>query len=436
MKKVLQDVVSSPKSIRNIPSRNTRESEVSPKEPDFVETFKISREEQPQERRPIFEPEPPRKISKMLLWGIGVVCVGFVFYLGTAFLAKATLTITPKATLYETSSIELAAKKSAKTADVSFEVLSVDEEVYAEAVSTGEKFVQTKATGKITIYNELATDQPLVKSTRFETAKGLIYRIPATITVPKKTASGPGSITVSVTADQIGGEYNIGATDFTIPGFKTDAERYAKVYGKSTAAMTGGANETQKTASKADTDKARAAVKQNLQARLTEKALKSVPEGYVLYEKLGTIIYSDIPNKTGTDNSKVLVGQKGTYKAVILNSKDLTTALAKKLGNTSAGTIQIPGIEKLQVSILETGNFWEKENLSLLVKGNVRILSTYSEQQIKEAIKGRSANELSDILTNFPEIQKVTSAISPAWKLSFPKDADRITIVNNIPKLD
>ena len=49
----------------------------------------------------------------------------------------------------------------------------------------------------------------------------------------------PGSTETAVSADEAGKEYNIGKTDFTIPGFKGDA-RYSKFYARSKTDMEGG----------------------------------------------------------------------------------------------------------------------------------------------------------------------------------------------------
>ena len=86
--------------------------------------------------------------------------------------------------------------------------------------------------------------QRLITRTRFQSPEGLIYRIAESAVVPGKTTKNgvdtPGSIEVTVFADEAGDKYNIKKTDFTIPGFKSDASRFKNIYARSSTDMTGG----------------------------------------------------------------------------------------------------------------------------------------------------------------------------------------------------
>ena len=81
-----------------------------------------------------------------------------------------------------------------------------------------------KKRGAITVYNELSTDQPLIATTRFESADRHIFHTLTSIVVPAgKISSGkfvPGSKEVQLIADKAGSEYNVPAGPFTIPAFK------------------------------------------------------------------------------------------------------------------------------------------------------------------------------------------------------------------------
>ena len=94
------------------------------------------------------------------------------------------------------------------------------------------------------IYNKYSAEaQIFVKDTRFETPEGKIYRIDRAVTVPGMKNSGgqtvAGSVEATVYADKSGSEYNIGFSDFTIPGLKGGL-KYEKFYARSKTPMTGG----------------------------------------------------------------------------------------------------------------------------------------------------------------------------------------------------
>lgn len=105
----------------------------------------------------------------------------------------------------------------------------------------------TKASGTITAFNEYGSEsQLLIASTRFLSSNGKIFRTTKDIYIPGANIIDdeiiPSSIDVEVMADYWGSEYNIGPSDFTIPGFKGTV-KYVSLYGKSDTAMSGGSNE-------------------------------------------------------------------------------------------------------------------------------------------------------------------------------------------------
>ena len=105
----------------------------------------------------------------------------------------------------------------------------------------------TKASGTITAFNEYGSEpQLLVASTRFLSSNGKIFRTTKDVYIPGANIIDdeiiPSSIDVEVVANYLGAEYNIGQSDFTIPGFKGTV-KYAGFYGKSDTAMSGGSME-------------------------------------------------------------------------------------------------------------------------------------------------------------------------------------------------
>lgn len=93
--------------------------------------------------------------------------------------------------------------------------------------------VEDRATGRVSIYNEMSSAQPLVATTRFLTQDGILFRLKNGVTVPTK-----GSIEAEVYADQKGASGNIQPTTFTIPGLSEAKQKL--VYAKSTEPFTGG----------------------------------------------------------------------------------------------------------------------------------------------------------------------------------------------------
>jgi len=120
----------------------------------------------------------------------------------------------------------------------------------------------------------------LVKTTRFVSEDGKLFRTIKTITVPgAKIEEGeiiPSSIDVEVIAAEPGKEYNIGPSSFTIPGFKGTA-KYAGFYGRSKEAMSGGVVGKVKVVSAEDIQGATDILVAELQETVKNELDKKVP---------------------------------------------------------------------------------------------------------------------------------------------------------------
>ena len=171
-----------------------------------------------------YTPEEGGGLVRWWPWLLGTVVIIVAGVLLLNYFAGATVTIVPK---HETTTMDerFTAIKNATGADLPYAIMSTTTSLSIEVPATGEKTVTTKASGKIVVYNEQTVAQRLIKNTRFESPTGKIYRINDSITVPKASISGgkttPGSLEVTVYADEAGPEYNIAPTDFTLPGLKS-----------------------------------------------------------------------------------------------------------------------------------------------------------------------------------------------------------------------
>lgn len=102
-----------------------------------------------------------------------------------------------------------------------------------------------KATGKITIYNNLdpASSFSLKSGTHFLSDSGKYFVTLAKVTIPAASHIAgklvPGSVEVSVQAEQSGSDYNVAASKFSVPKL-SGTSYYYNIYAESKAAMLGG----------------------------------------------------------------------------------------------------------------------------------------------------------------------------------------------------
>ena len=255
--------------------------------------------------------------KKMIMAILLIVIVIALFISFTA--SSVIVNIVPRQLEQRTDSSFIAVSDN-ETGGVPFDIIMLDKTEVKEVEAIGEEQVMEKARGEIIIFNDYGSkSQRLIKNTRFETPEGLIYRIQNSVVVPgqKKDSSGktiPGSLEVTVYADQPGEKYNIGLKDFTIPGFE-GTERFNSFYARSKTAMKGGFEGIKKIASDEDIKSIQTQLSIELIAKLIEEVKTQVPEGFVLYEdaifsEAEFIGIKDIENGIGVE-------EKATVYAII-----------------------------------------------------------------------------------------------------------------------
>jgi hypothetical protein len=361
-----------------------------------------------------------------------LVIAVFIVSMMTVF-ASATIYITPKSQDVKVD-MKISATREAEAGSVRYEVIKLSKSDTVSVPATGEEAAEIKASGKIVIYNNFSTEpQRLIVRTRFESPDGLIYRIPESVVVPGKSVKNgvesPGSIEVTVFADEAGEKYNIKKSDFTIPGFKTDAVRYKALYARSSTEMTGGFIGKRKTVAQADKDAAFKNIDSGLQADLQKDLASKVPEGLSLLPNSITYKSSELPIKEET--SSVIIGEEVTAYGILLNTQDLsdqiTTEYISKLPEWTNIKPVIKDFSLLNVSgipdSLETNN-----KIDLQIAGTAKVWADINTNIISQKLLGAPKKDVAKLIDEFAGISSITSTIRPIWKQSFPKDSFKIHV--------
>lgn len=443
-KKIIQDVVpSSSRSIRNIPvtrnheARESRshthtnahahthqshhEETVEDVEVPDVKTLKEVREEfRAYEKK-------PRNYLKLIITGIVGVCIVAGLFVANA-LHKAVIEVTPL-TADQKVDMNINLKKVSSQTDLSFDIISLQKEGSSVVKSTGKQQVDKKATGTIVIYNNFSnTAQRLLKTTRFETPEGLVYRINESVTVPGKKGTVPGSIEAVVFADDVGEKYNIGLSDFTLPGFKKSQKQYEGFFARSKTPMSGGYSGIMKIVSDTDKTAAQEAIRKQLLADLLKDAQLKVPEGYILYPELYSIIYTPLTQEN-LDNDQVRIKESASFSGVIIKKSDFASYLARlTIKEYVNEPISIKNISEL--SALPANNNFKLTSDSITIKlgGDAHFVWGVDEMALKQALLGKNRSDFFLVQKSFPTMKKGSVSMYPFWKSVFPSKVEKITI--------
>jgi len=371
------------------------------------------------------------KIRRSILWALVVVCLGVLIYVVSSLFTGATITVQPRTQKIPVNITLLASKSdSVKGAELQYQMVTLSDQSQKEVLAQGTRIEEKKASGQIVIYNnDSTTAQRLIRNTRFQTSEGLIYRISEPVSIPGKNGSVPGSIEVTVYADTAGAEYNIGLTDFTIPGFKTSPTKYKNIYARSKTTMIGGSKGLVRVVKPEDEKVARDTMIADLKTRLIASAKAQTPEGQVFFDRATLFTVEQLPNQN-KDTETVVLTQKVALTGLVLDRKALAGAIAvKQLNGYDEKPIDLSTIDGLEVvpQNVSIGVF-DRDPVKLAISGTASFVWLYDTKKITDALLSQETDLFREIMTDFPEVTAVKAVVRPFWRSTFPDEIARILI--------
>lgn len=437
-KNFFQDVVPPDRrSIRNVPIMGSRRRREAPSYDEQAKREEIqpSTNEMPSDQieeysRPAFIEEKKKKfMSPKVFVSIAIVLVAvFVFAMMTAF-TSAKINIVPKRENVSFNTAIKATKSLVGEDGVKFEVIDIKKEGQIEVPAEGEEMAEKKASGTIVVYNNFSSEtQRLITRTRFETKEGLVYRIAESITVPGKTAVGPGTIEVEVFADEPGPKYNIDKTDFTLPGFKSDAPRYKGFYAKSKTNMEGGFVGKVKKINSNDKETYTTTLEESMRKDLDKDAETKIPADMTLLKGATLYEFRDLGQAENSTKS-ALLKLEATAHVVVFSKRSLSSTIAKQfLPAWQNIPVEIRSFDDMIVSF-EPGINLRADTIPFKLSGTAFIFAAINSVEVTDGLKGMPKNDLNTIMANFEGVLSAKATVRPLWKNNFPDDPSKIHIV-------
>ena len=376
-----------------------------------------------------------RKSSSKGLWFIAAVAVVFLFFTFSLVFSSTKIVVEPKVAQVTLDGVYEALEDPDSESDaLGYDVMTIALEQSREVPAKGEEFKEKRASGGITIFNDFSEEtQRLVKNTRFESPGGLIYRIPESVEVPgqKTNDNGdtlPGSIDVTVFADETGEEYNTGLTDFTVPGFK-GSPQFDSFYARSKTEMSGGFAGNVKIVDEQTRENTVATLQEELRGNLFEEANLQVPDSFFIFDEGIDIRFESLLDKQ-VDSGTVALHERGILSSIIIHEGRFARFVAYKTLSTYEGEdIQIENIDAITISRADNeADISDSDGIALSLRGETALKWLFDEDELKEKFVGKSKKDVDSILQEFPSIDKAEVIVRPFWKKSFPDSLDKIKI--------
>lgn len=385
----------------------------------------------------------PSKLKKILvIIGIilGVLIVGGVVA-SYFLLPKAEVRVSLLATKAE-STVELVAQKESsldeKTMTLSAQEYSNEQGGSKIAKTTGTKEIGEKARGTISAINETGVDQPLVATTRFRAANGLIFRTSTGITVPKATLDKDGnkvngSVNVTVTAQEPGDSYNIGATSFTIPGLS--ASQQQKIYGRSSTAMSGGSSRTVQTVSQEDVDKAKAELTEELKTKAREALNSEInqDEDLVFDGAIASQIIEESANPAlGAEGTEFTLSLKVKFTLLSVKKEEYFGLIKKAIEKEISKDKEVIE-EELEKNTVEEISELKISEGSMIIKAttNAPVVAKMDEEVMKGSLGGKKSEDAVSYLKSFEEIHDASVSLWPFFVRKIPSSLNKINLITS-----
>lgn len=434
-----------------------KEEKIEEEEEETIEEIQPELEPEPESRmesifsEPLPErPEKPKKIRRFkfkfftpttLKILLVVLCLLALVWVVFFIFPRAQVVINPKIEKVQFED-EITADKSvdsikAEEAIIPAQYFEIEKMESREFPSTGERDVLEKARGKITVYNQFSSSpQTLVKTTRFSSKDGKIFRLISTVTIPGATIDEGKIIAsnkeVDVEADEAGEVYNIGPSDFTIPGFE-GSPKYAAFYGKSTEPMTGGAKGKMKVATADDIKGATDIVTLELKEAALKDFQAKISADLKMLEgsRVTEVVESSSNLKANQPGEKFIVTVKVKVSGLAFKEQDALYLIEKNVSD------KIPQNRILLFSTIKIDYSVSKLNLAqgkvdLSCKVEAESIVSIDEQKIKNDLAGKSEEDVRKYLSSLPEIETAKVIFWPFWVKTVPENKDKIKVITKI----
>ncbi|MEP7162967.1 MAG: hypothetical protein ABI747_04390 [Candidatus Moraniibacteriota bacterium] len=388
---------------------------------------------------------PPSKMAPWAFIVLGcfsaVALVGGAFFL---FLPKADVFIVPQGSVqtmkYQFVGTKEAMTEGSEATAVPVRILESEKTISFSAESTGQETNgSAKARGTVVIYNDFSSaSQPLVATTRLMMSDGKIFRLLEGVTVPGITEVNgnrqPGAIEATVIADQAGGDYNVGPSEFKIPGFQ-GSSKYDKFSAKSTKSMTGGGDGTgsgTKSLSRTDLDNAAKKAESDARAVFVEEAKANLRNGEKLLDESieVTAVGSPSAPPVGTAGNNFNYEARYKVRSFILSEDAIRAFIDKQ----SISSTQGEGVALKPVTYELTygkplSNFTESK-VEVSVQAKMTLRAPVEVDALRSELLGQGEEGIRSVLEKHPEIKRLRVEFKPKIFLAtIPKNPDRVTII-------
>lgn len=379
---------------------------------------------------------PPRKFS----WRTLIVIAGAIIFIATLYvvgmkLVYATVTVTQRHIpfSFDRMQLDMEEEKSADTGRLSFQAMVVSTDVTRQIYASGLQQSNTKAAGKVVLFNEYSTKARTVKAgTTLTAANGKKYVTQSAVSVPgytmvNKVKKAGTSAQIAVSAAGVGESFNTDGTSFTISGFTSK-----QIYARSAGPITGGEAGMAHTLSESDREDAILTLQADLAEKLKRETRAAIPAEYITFPNLQFISIDRDSLTIKGDAIKFPASIKGTMVSYLIRRDFLESAIASKVVSDHIyPEVSIPALGDIvvePVSAIPTDPTKVPDTLTISLSGTGTLITTMPTDKVAQSVLGIPRRSFTTALSSVAEIDEARYTLYPFWAPFFPNIRERITV--------
>lgn len=372
-------------------------------------------------------PRPPRSKEGAGAFALFGVAAGVILIIVAAFILVSTVFHRAEVTVQLKSfSVPVSTSLTASVGGpLTFSIKSAESSAERTVASSGTESVEEHASGTITVFNEYSTaSQRLITNTRFEAENGRIYRIKSPVVVPGYRLEGgqkvPGSIKVTVYADEPGDAYNLPSADFTIPGLK-GTEQYQSMYARSEGPLSGGFVGERAFVEKDVRDAAMRELRLETENMVRAQFLSALVDTEIYFPETLTIVFIEGPDRPVPNGAVVSVTARA--EAPIFEESAVADALAQEANVPFEGALTLKNADDLAITASSS-----EDSVTVSVSGEAVLVGVLDGPRLRGDLSGKDRRSVGSVLASYPEVEDMTVSVYPFWRGTLPSEVDRIRI--------
>lgn len=245
------------------------------------------------------------------------------------------------------------------------------------------------------------------------------------VTVPGGKYEGgklvSGFLDIKIVAAEPGSDYNIGPSNFSIPGF-AGTPRYTAIYGKSFTEMSGGFKGEVSQITKEDLDRSKNFLIDQLFAKAEDSIKNKLGQDFVILDmaKKREILETQSSAEAGTEANSFNLQAKVKFKLITFKKTDLEDFSKEFIRG------QISKEKEIQEGSLKINFSPESIDINsgkiiVNLEFSAKIFKKINDSELKETLKGKSLEEVKTILANLPAINRTEIQFWPFWVKKTPE---------------